>query len=484
MTNPDDALIALHEVEKSFGAVRALGGVTLRIKPGEWVSIVGHNGAGKSTVMNVMSGMLAPDHGAISISGVAQPAFSARRAKQAGIRCVFQELSLCPNLTVVENACIPHPALTGFHWRRKAASMIVEKLDEIFPGHGIGPTDLVQDLSIGRRQMVEVARAFTETDARVRLVILDEPTSSLDPQTSKQLLAHMRRAARNGISLVFISHFLGEVLNNSDRIVVMRDGKSVMDDPASQFDYDRLVIAMGGAQAPAAAAGARRSGGQLRIKKPAPAPSGFEFTACEGEIIGLAGLAGQGQSDLLLDVLSAASGRRSSLTVTASAALVAGDRQSDGIFPQWSIARNIAVRSLRQLRQGLFLSPGREQAMAEFWREKLGIRTHDMQANILSLSGGNQQKTLFARALASDARIILMDDPMRGVDIGTRREIYDLIRQEAEAGRTFLWYTTEFDELEHCDRVYVFHAGVIADVLTRGEISEDRIIHASFRKAG
>jgi ribose transport system ATP-binding protein len=362
--------------------------------------------------------------------------------------------------------------------------MILEKLDEIFPGHGIGPADLVQDLSIDWRQMVEVARAFTETDERVRLVILDEPTSALDPQTSKQLLAHMRRAVGRGISLVFISHFLGEVLNNSDRIVVMRDGKSVIDDPASHFDYERLVIAMGGTQPPVAAAGAGRSGGQIRVKIPAASPSDFEFTAAEGEIIGLAGLAGQGQSDLLLAVLSAASGRRSALTVTASAALVAGDRQSDGIFPQWSIAQNIGVRSLRRLRQGILLSPRREQAMAEFWRKKLDIRTQDVRDNILSLSGGNQQKVLFARALASDARIILMDDPMRGVDIGTRQEIYDLIRQEAGAGRTFLWYTTEFDELEHCDRVYVFHAGVIADVLTRGEISEDRINHASFRKTG
>ena len=188
---------------------------------------------------------------------------------------------------------------------------------------------------------------------------------------------------------------------------------------------------------------------------------------------------------MLFDVLSAASGRRADLTVTASAALVAGDRQSDGIFPQWSIVQNIGVRSLRRLRQGILLSPEREAAMAELWREKLAIRTQDVQANILSLfRAANQQKVLFARALASDARVVLMDDPMRGVDIGTRQEIYDLIRQEAGEGRTFLWYTTEFDELEHCDRVYVFRSGAIADVLMRGEISEDRIIHASFRKTG
>ena len=142
----------------------------------------------------------------------------------------------------------------------------------------------------------------------------------------------------------------------------------------------------------------------------------------------------------------------------------------------------MSVCSLPKLRRNLLFAPDQEQALAESWRQKLHIRTPDMQHNILSLSGGNQQKVLFARALASDAKIILMDDPMRGVDIGTRQEIYTLIRQEAAAGRTFLWYTTEFDELEHCDRVYVFRGGVIVDVLARGAISEDRIIQSSFRK--
>jgi ribose transport system ATP-binding protein len=468
----------LDGVEKRFGAVQALGGVQLRLNRGEWVSLVGHNGAGKSTLMHVLSGTLAPDSGTIAVLGAPQQDYSARRAKQFGIRCVFQELSLCPNLTVAENAAILHPTLTGFGWRRRAAALIAAKLDEIFPGHGIGANDLVQDLSIGRRQMVEVARAFTQSDAPARLVILDEPTSSLDPQTSAQLLSFLRRAAGTGIGLIFISHFLGEILNNSDRIVVMRDGKSVMDDAAANFNHDRLVTAMGGA--PAAAAGHAGNAGHATPRVNISSGA-FTFTAGEGEIVGLAGLAGQGQTDLLLAILSAASRQDPHMQVSASAALVAGDRQSDGIFREWSIAQNIGVRSLPQLRKSGLIAPAREQALADSWREKLHIRTGNVNDNILSLSGGNQQKVLFARALASDAKIILMDDPMRGVDIGTRRDIYRLIRREADAGRTFLWYTTEFDELEHCDRVYVFRAGAITDVLTRGEISEDRIIQASFR---
>jgi ribose transport system ATP-binding protein len=272
------------------------------------------------------------------------------------------------------------------------------------------------------------------------------------------------------------------VLDHSDRIVVMRDGKSVIDDQAANFDYDRLMVAMGGAQASTETSGRGGASGTGTVRVKSHSAAGFEFTAGEGEIIGLAGLAGQGQTDLLLRVLAAASGRSADLSVTAPAALVAGDRQLDGIFPQWSIAQNIGVCSLPRLRQNFLLSPGQERKLAESWREKLRIRTQDVRSNILSLSGGNQQKVLFARALASDARIVLMDDPMRGVDIGTRQEIYQLIRQEAAAGRTFLWYTTDFDELEHCDRVYVFRGGAIVDVLAHGEVSEDRIIHASFRK--
>ena len=164
-------------------------------------------------------------------------------------------------------------------------------------------------------------------------------------------------------------------------------------------------------------------------------------------------------------------------------ALVAGDRQSDGIFPLWSIARNIGIRSIGRLRQGLLVSQPLEDALAREWQEKIGIRTPDIHNDILSLSGGNQQKALFARALGSDAEIILMDDPMRGVDVGTKRDVYELIRKEAEGGRTFLWYTTETEELENCDYVYVFRNGRIVADLARDELSEEKVIQSSFEDA-
>lgn len=480
-------IVELDGVEKQFGAVRALGGVDLRVARGECLGLVGHNGAGKSTLMHILAGTAVPDRGRIVLSGEQQNSYSPDQAKRFGIRCVFQELSLCPNLTVAENAHILHPALSGFNWRRAAGALIVGKLDEIFPGHGVGASDLVQDLPIERRQMVEVARAFTATDEPVRLVILDEPTSSLDAHTAAQLLAFMRHTVAAGASCIFISHLLGEVLENCDRILVMRDGKSVAADAAQIFNRDKLVAAMGGETQQREASGGNhlaRGRSPLRVRASPMRQTGVaELVAHEGEVIGLAGLAGHGQTDLLLAVFSAATRARAGVEVTATVALVAGDRQADGIFPLWSISENIGVCSLGKLREGLLISRGREAALANFWRDKIGIRTPDIRNNILSLSGGNQQKALFARALGSDARIVLMDDPTRGVDVGTKLEIYNLIREEAQLGRTFLWYTTETDELKQCDHVYVFRSGIIVADLRRDELTEQKVIQSSFTEA-
>jgi ribose transport system ATP-binding protein len=486
ITEDAGALVDFVGVEKSYGAVRALDGANFSLDPGECVGIVGHNGAGKSTLMHILNGGVAPDRGRLIVAGEEQPHWNSARARAHGLRCVFQELSLCPNLTVAENARVVHAAIRGFGWRRRAGRLILDELDRIFPGHGVRPGDLVQDLTIGRRQMVEIARAFSVSDAPSRLVILDEPTSSLDAHAAGQLLAHVRRSVDSGMSCVLISHILGEVLSACDRIVVMRDGKVVAADVARNFDRAKLVGAMGGfeteaprAQAAAAALARGEAPIVVRVRAERQADD-RHLVAREGEIVGLAGLAGHGQTDLLLTTFAAASHPHASATVTAPVALVAGDRQSDGVFPRWSIAHNIGVRSLRQLRSGPLLSPRLEDELANTWRERIKIRTPDVHNNILSLSGGNQQKTLFARALASDARILLMDDPMRGVDFGTKLEVYELIRAEAERGRTFLWYTTEVEELKNCDRAYVFRNGAIVAELACEELNEEQVIHSSF----
>jgi ribose transport system ATP-binding protein len=484
-----DPVIELRGAAKRFGAIQALDGVDFAVSAGECVGLVGHNGAGKSTLMQLLAGALAPDRGHLSVKGQVRANYGAALARQLGVRCVFQELSLCPNLSVAENTRVGHPSLRGWGWRRRAADLVAARLDEIFPEHDIAATAVVRDLSIGRRQMVEVARAFTVTGHPVDLVVLDEPTSSLDARSAAQLRAFVRRFVDGGKSCVLISHLLGDVLETADRIVVMRDGRVAATDVVGAFDRESLVAAMGGRaqhekpQSDEAAAGG--AAGPLRVRaRPPRQDNDAELVAREGEIIGLAGLAGHGQTDMLLAVFDAAGRRRPGIEVTASTALVAGDRQADGIFPLSTIAQNIGIGSLRQLRGRLLLSSRRETALALAWQRRIAIRTPDVHAGILSLSGGNQQKALFARALGSEARIVLMDDPMRGVDIGTRLEVYDLLRQEAARGRTFLWYTTETDELEHCDRAYVFRNGRIVATLERGDLTEEGVIRSSFSDAG
>jgi len=187
---------------------------------------------------------------------------------------------------------------------------------------------------------------------------------------------------------------------------------------------------------------------------------------------------------LLIRLFDAAAKNSDHITVDGPAALVAGDRQTDGIFPLWSIGKNISVGSLRHLLKGIVINPDTERELANTWRERIKIRTPDIDNQILSLSGGNQQKVLFARALGSKASIVLMDDPMRGVDVGTKQEVYAIIRDEASGGRTFVWYTTEMDELQHCDHVYVFREGRIVADLSRDELTEDKVLHSSFHDGG
>lgn len=468
-------LVSLTDVRKSFGSNLVLHGLDFMIHESECIGLVGHNGAGKSTLINILTGALAADSGAIMAMGQDVSQYSVVVAHAIGIRCVFQELSLCPNLTVAENMRVFHHGLSGRGWRERAGQLISARLDEIFPGHGIRSDAVVGDLTLAQRQMVEIARAFTAVDVPVKLVLLDEPTSSLDAVSSEQLLAYVRKVVQAGCSVILISHMIGEILRVADRSVVMRDGRIVAD-MGREATKEALVSAMGNVGKEAQSG--RRSGapkaceGEARIRHQI---HGHELTAMAGEVIGLAGLAGHGQSRVLLDLFRQMQDDE--------VAFVAGDRVNDGVFPQWSIQHNLAVASMRDLGVTGFIAAQQEETLGADWKKRIKIKTADMNDPILSLSGGNQQKVLFARALATKASVVLMDDPLRGVDLGTKLEIYQLIRSETQKGRTFIWYSTEMDELEYCDRVYVFNGGRITASIDAQELTEEKVIHASFAEA-
>jgi len=466
-----------------FGEVTALAGVSLAIDRGECLGLVGHNGAGKSTLVSILNGGLTPQNGQIEAEGN-HVRWDIAAARALGLRCVFQELSLCPNLTVAENARLMHRELGGGAWRRRARDLLVRTLDTIFPDHGIDPTVLVSSLGIARRQMVEVALAFADAGTTPRIVILDEPTSSLDAGTARQLLDHVRRFVADGGTVILISHILSEILSTSTRIVVMKDGRVVADRAADEFDQTSLVSAMGstGRDHGKRGATARRGPPVLTHRLTRGVTRGRPFEVAAGEIVGLAGLAGHGQTELLRDL-----NRRLSPSWIGRAdprvAFVAGDRRLDGVFDLWSIRRNLTIGALSDLTRRGLVDTSAEQRAAEDWRSRIGIRTPDSDLPILSLSGGNQQKVLFARALLTRAPVILMDDPMRGVDVGTKQEVYDIIRAEAAGGRAFVWYSTELEEMELCDRVHVFREGAIVAELEGEAITETAILAASFRGA-
>jgi ribose transport system ATP-binding protein len=467
-------LIATRDICKNYGAVRALAGVDFHLAEGEVAGLVGHNGAGKSTLMNVLSGSTQRTSGSFLYAGEEATHWGPAEAQAGGLRCVFQELSLCANLSAAENARIIHTRLRGVGWRGRARSLILRKLDEIFPGHGVDPDRAVAELPIGERQMVEIARAFTETDRRVRCVILDEPTSALGHKPTEQLLAHIRRAAAQGVACILITHRLNEILAVCDRVTVMIDGAVVADRPAGDLSRADLVAMMGGAEAEEQSRSSEESGpsGPLVIDHPGRDSADRPIRACEGEIIGFAGLDGHGQRERLRAIYGA--------TVDIPLAYVAGDRGSEGVFPLWSIADNLTIRSLGALQRFGFVSAEDSRALAHDWSARLKVKAPGVDTPILSLSGGNQQKVLFARALASDARVILLDDPMRGVDVGTKQEVYSLIRSEAARARTFVWYTTELDELKNCSRLYVFREGRAVEEIAGRDIDQAHILEASF----
>ena len=456
-------LLAVRAVDKSFGTTRAVQGVDFEVRAAEIVALMGGNGAGKSTLMKIVGGLLPADAGEIELFGRRLgEGHSPAAAMALGLRFVHQELSLCANLRVFENFAVELPdMLRGLRWKALAIDFAREALADVFPGNGIDPRAKVGALSLSQRQMVEIARSAGHP--ATRLLILDEPTSSLGSREAEQLRAFIKRRRTEGVSFVFISHRLHESLDVADRMTVMRNGRVAWTGDRRSISHGDLVELLGGRQTDEAAREAAPASERAPVVRVtdlrAGALRGVSLAAARGEILGLAGLEGSGQREVLRAVFEGTSGE---VAVDGRVAFVSGDRARRRHFPAL-----VDRREHRRLELRAAGAPRADLARA-LRRADLGMvpAAEDPGAvrrrAVTALSGGNQQKAVIARALAAEADVLLLDDPTRGVDLGTKADLYRLFRNLAAEGRTILWYSTDDSEFAHCDRTLVMRDGAIA----------------------
>lgn len=466
---------------KRFGATVALDGVDLAVAAGEVHALVGENGAGKSTLMKVLSGAIQPDEGAMHIDGEPYAPRNPLDARRAGVAMIYQELSLAPHLSVEDNITLGmEPGRFGLVDRRESRRRVRQALEQLEHTE-IDPRARVSSLSVAARQLVEIARALA---VGCRVLVFDEPTSSLTHRDIERLFTLIRRLREQGHAIVYISHFLEEVLRVADRYTVLRDGRTVGTGAIADVDADGLVGMMIGRhvgdlypRSPRAPGDVVLEVGDLagRIK-----PEFASFELRRGEVLGIAGLMGAGRTELLrtlmgLDPVVAGRVRLGAHIGPASPTrrwidgmgLLSENRKDEGLALPLSIADNLTLTRLRGLGPGRLVLPSRQDAAARRWIEALGIRCRGPRQAVQSLSGGNQQKVALARLLHHDVDVLLLDEPTRGIDVASKALIYRMIDalalgdpSEGRAPRAVLMVSSYLPELLGvCDRVAVMCRG-------------------------
>lgn len=497
-TRSGGPIIELRGISKSFSGAKALDNVDFSCRSGSTHAILGENGAGKSTLIKIMSGVLQPDRGAIYLNGQEVRFRSPAQAAESGIVCIFQELSLMPDLTVADNISISAPPrrfglIDGREQRRRAEALLARIRCE-----DVDPDALVRELSLSRRQMVEIAKAL---GMKPKVLILDEATSALtsrDVETVYGLLGDLK--AENVASL-FISHRMHEVDRLCDKLSVFRNGSHVDTFAKGERSSAEIVRMMIGRDVEAhfpPKPEARRAAPFFEIDNLAweNRLKGVTLRIGKGEIVGLGGLDGQGQKELLLALFGVLRGvgghvKADGATISPSSphgaktgktriALVPEDRKTEGLMLPMSIADNLLAASFDKVCRGPFIDKGKEQAAVADGIRKLQIKINTPADAVATLSGGNQQKVVIAKWLMTEPDVILLNDPTRGIDVGTKQEIYKLMRELADEGRAILFYSTDYAELIGCcDRIAIMYDGAITTELSGEAINEEAIIAAS-----
>jgi ribose transport system ATP-binding protein len=503
----------MSNIVKYYGTHAVLSNVDFSVQPGEIVGLIGANGAGKTTLLRVLGGVIAPSAGTVRLGGHdvgVPPRFNAVEAWRHGVAMVHQEPSLCTNLAVWENWALLYDRVA----QGRRAKRIVDAsraLEAVFPGSSISARASVSALSLAQRQMVEIARAASHPE--LKLLVLDEPTSALSGESSSKLTAFLKEVLHHGASVIYVTHKLDEVLDLADRIVVLRNGEVCWAGLRGEAKREQLVEELGarpssrsgpqsGHRGPAGtspagtahqadvapAANARGTGPAVTVRGLRTGRlHGVDIVAQSGEIVGLAGLEGAGQRDVLQAIFRKGRGSgHGEVIVQGSVAYVSGDREGEGSLPLWDIHHNILIGALglkKIARAGLIRWKVADRVV-ERWFEHLDIAAENPRAKLTGLSGGNQQKVLIARAFASDATVLLLDDPTRGVDVGTKAAVYSVLEEARATGRTIIVYSTEDAEFHYCDRVYVFAQGRISGELTMADVSGPEIVRLSYAIVG
>ena len=489
-----ETILRVENVSKSFGSVAALRSVDFDLRRGEVHALAGENGAGKSTLMNVIDGIVSPDSGTILLDGQAVEITSPAVAQRLGIGFVHQEIELCPDVTVAENM---YMAATGTSrsWLMDTDGLERRAGDVLRQLANIDPKALVRDLSISNRQLVEIAKALT-LDCRV--LILDEPTAALTEVEAETLFRIMRELAGRGISIIYISHRLAEIFGNCDRVTVFRDGEHIVTHRVADTTPSELVRAMVGRvldrQYPDKQRPEERTDEVILSVRGLTDPGLFRdisFDVKPGEILGFGGLIGAGRSEIArgicrLEGQATGEVRLAGRTLTLKhyqdciangIVYLSEDRKGDGVFLDLTIAQNTSAMSLPQVSRGGVISRGREHELAERTGADLELKFGHLDDNVSTLSGGNQQKVALAKLLATRPKVIFLDEPTRGVDVGAKAEIHALLRQMARTGMGIVVISSEMPELIGvCDRVIVIREGEISGEVVGEAMTEENIM--------
>ncbi len=487
-------------VSKRYGGVRALQDAELVVEAGRIHAVLGENGAGKSTLIKIMAGVVTPDEGSMLLDGKPVSFDSPAAAHAVGIACIFQELSLIPDLSVADNIAISNPPRRFGLIDRRAQRIMAEKALARAGADDIHPLALVKDLSLSRRQMVEIAKALAREP---RILILDEATSALTAADVTKIYAVLKRLRAEGLALVYISHRMHEITALADECTVFCNGHSVASYAAGTKTDSEVVELMIGreynAVFPARTACVANNAAPLLDVRHLCWTDRLNDISLElraGEVIGLGGLDGQGQRELLLALFGVLRGTTGEVLIDGRPVIITGphiakrkdigmalipeDRKTEGLMLPMSVRDNLSFAALGTLSRWGIVDAAAERAAVERIVQMLAVRTDGTDLPAGSLSGGNQQKLVIGKWLMMAPRILLLNDPTRGIDVGTKQEIYQLLRRLADAGAAILFYSTDYDELVGCcDRVLVMYDGAIKRELVGTEITERALVSSA-----